>query len=132
MEHIAPPEVVQNEVCTLNEVFEELMEDLVEPDAQNNISEPLDTTVPVDDLAPTLSAETVSKHSIKRQKKDRRSTTYVLPTTRSKSALLKAQPPIPEQADFVDSQFSVHDTNHLNSSSSNTLAGEDNYTTSLQ
>ncbi|KAG1184668.1 hypothetical protein G6F36_007522 [Rhizopus arrhizus] len=59
--HNAPPEVLPNDVCTPDEVSEELMEDLVEPDAQNNMSEPLDTTVPVDVLAPTLSAETASK-----------------------------------------------------------------------
>ncbi|KAG1021874.1 hypothetical protein G6F43_014266 [Rhizopus delemar] len=65
-----------NDVCTPDEVSEELMEDLMEPDAQNNMSETLDTTVPVDVPAPTLNIETASKHSVKRQKKDRRPTPY--------------------------------------------------------
>ncbi|KAG1165294.1 hypothetical protein G6F36_013427 [Rhizopus arrhizus] len=94
------------------------MEDLVEPDAHNNMSEPLDTTVPVDVPAPTLNAETASKHIVKRQKKDRRPTPYVLPATRSKSTLLKAQLPKPEQGEFVDSISSLNNTAHLNSSSS--------------
>ncbi|EIE85431.1 hypothetical protein RO3G_10141 [Rhizopus delemar RA 99-880] len=85
-----PPEVLPNDVCTPDEVSEELMEDLVEPDAQNNMSETLDTIVPVDVPASTLNAETASKHSVKRQKKDRRPTPYVLPATRSKSTLIKA------------------------------------------
>ncbi|KAG1540482.1 hypothetical protein G6F49_012114 [Rhizopus delemar] len=109
------------------------MEDLVEPDAQNNMSEPLDTTVPVDVPAPTLNVETASKHSVKRQKKDCRPTSYVLPATRSKSTLLKAPLPTPEQDEFMDNTFSVTDTAHLDSSSSSgTLAGEDSYTTNLQ
>ena len=108
------------------------MEDLMEPDAQNNMSEPLDTTVPVDVPAPTLNIETASKHSVKRQKKDRRPTPYVLPATRSKSTLLKAQLPTPEQDESVDNTSSITDTAHLDSSSSGTLAGEDSYTANLQ
>ncbi|KAG1517152.1 hypothetical protein G6F46_005989 [Rhizopus delemar] len=64
--HNAPPEVMPNDICTPDEVSEELMEDLVEPDAQNNMSEPPDTTVAVDVPAPTLNAETASKHNVKR------------------------------------------------------------------
>ncbi|KAG1149620.1 hypothetical protein G6F37_011382 [Rhizopus arrhizus] len=82
--------------------------------------------------APTLNAETSSKHSVKRQKKDRRPAPYVLLATRSKSTLLKAQLPTPEQDEFVDNTSSVTDTAHLDSSSSGTLAGEDSYTTNLQ
>ncbi|KAG0733245.1 hypothetical protein G6F62_014564 [Rhizopus arrhizus] len=108
------------------------MEDLVEPDAHNNMSEPLDTTVPVDVPAPTLNAETASKHIVKRQKKDRRPTPYVLPATRSKSTLLKAQLPTPEQDESVDNTSPVTTIAHLDSSSSGTLAGEDSYTTNLQ
>ncbi|KAG1037102.1 hypothetical protein G6F43_012930 [Rhizopus delemar] len=116
--HNVPPEVIPNDVCTPDEVSEELMEDLMEPDAQNNMSKPLDTTVPVDVPAPTLNIETASKHSVKRQKKDRRSTPYVLPATRSKSTLLKAQLPTPEQDESVDNTSSITDTAHLDSSSS--------------
>ncbi|EIE78298.1 hypothetical protein RO3G_03002 [Rhizopus delemar RA 99-880] len=116
--HNVPPEVMPNDVCTPDEVSEELMEDLMEPDAQNNMSEPLDTTVPVDVPAPTLNIETASKHSVKRQKKDRRPTPYVLPATRSKSTLLKAQLPTPEQDESVDNTSSITDTAHLDSSSS--------------
>ncbi|KAG1147720.1 hypothetical protein G6F37_011740 [Rhizopus arrhizus] len=130
--HNAPPEVLPNDVCTPDEVSEELMEDLVEPDAHNNMSEPLDTTVPVDVPAPTLNAETASKHIVKRQKKDRRPTPYVLPATRSKSTLLKAQLPTPEQDESVDNTSPVITIAHLDSSSSGTLAGEDSYTTNLQ
>jgi hypothetical protein len=108
-----PQEVVQNDVCTPDEVFEELMEDLVEPAAQNNMSEPLNTAVPVYVLALTLSAETASKDSVKQQKKDRLPTSYVLLATCSKSTLLKAQPPTPEQDESMDSQSSVNDTDHL-------------------
>ncbi|KAG1139314.1 hypothetical protein G6F37_009855 [Rhizopus arrhizus] len=131
-QHNIPPEVVQKDVCTPDEVFEELMEDLIEPAAQNNMSEPLDTTVPVDVSALTLNAETASKDSVKQQKKDRLPTSYVLLATCSKSTLLKVQPPTPEQDESVDSQSSVNDTDHLVSSSSGTSAGEKNYTTSLQ
>ncbi|KAG1533047.1 hypothetical protein G6F49_013599 [Rhizopus delemar] len=108
------------------------MEDLVEPDAQNNMSETLDTTVPVDVPASTLNAETASKHSVKRQKKDRRPTPYVLPATRSKSTLLKAQLLTPEQDEFVDNTSPVTNTAHLDSSFSGTLAGEDSYNINLQ
>ncbi|KAG1319207.1 hypothetical protein G6F62_011956 [Rhizopus arrhizus] len=45
----------------------------LEPAARNNMSEPPDTTVPVDVSALTLNAETTSKHSVKRQKKNHRS-----------------------------------------------------------
>ncbi|KAG1135607.1 hypothetical protein G6F37_012688 [Rhizopus arrhizus] len=85
----------------------------LEPAAQNNMFESLDTTVPVDvpDLA--LNAETASKDSAKQQKKDRLPTSYVLLATCSKSTLLKAQPPTPEQDEFVDSTSSVNDTDHL-------------------
>ncbi|EIE83353.1 hypothetical protein RO3G_08058 [Rhizopus delemar RA 99-880] len=127
-----PPEVLPNDVCTPDEVSEELMEDLVETDAQNNMSEALDTTVPVDVPASTLNAETASKHSVKRQKKDRRPTPYVLPATRSKSTLLKAQLLTPEQDEFVDNTSPVTNTAHLDSSFSGTLAGEDSYNINLQ
>ena len=108
-----PQEVIPNDVCALDEVFEELKGDIVDPAAQNNMSESLDTTVSVDVLAPTLSAETASKDSVKQQKKDRLPTSYVLLATCSKSTLLKAQPPTPEQDESVDSQSSVNDTDHL-------------------
>ncbi|KAG1058193.1 hypothetical protein G6F43_000017 [Rhizopus delemar] len=63
---------------------------------------------------------------------DRRPIPYDLPATRSKSTLLKAQFPTPEQDEYVDNTSSVNDTAHLDSSSSGTLAGEETYTTSLQ
>ncbi|KAG1046594.1 hypothetical protein G6F43_010926 [Rhizopus delemar] len=122
-------EVIPNDVCTPDEVSEEFMEDLVELDAQNNMLKPLNTTVPADAPVPTLNAETASKYSVKRQKKDRRPTPYILPATRSKSTLLKAQLPKPEQDEFVDNTSSINDTAHLDSSSSGTLSGEDSYTT---
>ncbi|KAG1048106.1 hypothetical protein G6F43_009480 [Rhizopus delemar] len=64
----------------------------------------LPKVVPNDVCAPDEVSEELMEdlYSVKRPKKDRRPTPYVLPATRSKSTLLKAQLPKPEQGEFVD------------------------------